>query len=544
MEPETRASGKPEEDHRARTFGTRRGRSVPRGTRSALTDTGRRREGERPAATGPGTASLTRRTAIALTWRLVSTFARFVLRFAVAIALVRLVLPEAFGIMELGMVLLGLASIIAQIGIAPAVIQRRDLSPVHIRVAFTLSVLGGVALAAGAWWGAPAAARLTRMAELAPVLRLLSLSFVFGAFGLTASALLHRRLDFKKLFSIDLVSYALGYGAVGLSLALLGYGVWSLAWATVAQAFVRTAMVLVVSRHSFRPSLDLLRARELLRFGAGASLTETANYGANNGDYFVVGRWLGSDALGLYSRAYRLMLLPISEISAALGTVLFPAFSEAQTEPHRLRRGYLTSIRASGLLVFPIVAWIAIVAPELVRGLFGPRWQGATTALQILCIGGAFRSTYHLGDVLIRARGAVYAQFLRHAAYAVVVVAGAVAASTWGIEGVAVAVVGAITLVNLLIGDLCLRLVQATWRQLVAAHVPGLLLAGLIAGAILPLTAALRRAGSADLLIVAAAGLAFLATGALVAYVFRKHALGEPIRSVLAQMKSAEASGA
>ena len=123
-----------------------------------------------------------------------------------------------------------------------------------------------------------------------------------------------------------------GYALISVSLALLGYGVWALAWASVIQFSLRSALLLWLSPHPKRPSLASQEARQLLTFGFGSSLSTLANYAAINGDYFVVGRWLGATALGLYSRAYQLMTLPMMQFTSVIASVLFPVYSMIRTK--------------------------------------------------------------------------------------------------------------------------------------------------------------------------------------------------------------------
>src|SRR5262249_2262620 len=179
-----------------------------------------------------------------------------------------------------------------------------------------------------------------------------------------------RRLDYRNLLKVELISYTFGYVVVSVVLASLGYGVWALAWAAVIQSLLKTILLLRISPHPMRPSLAFSEARELLNFGIGASLGTLANYAAVNGDYFVVGRWLGTTALGLYSRAYQLMTLPMYQTTSVISSVLFPVYAMIQDESERLRRAYLLSASLSAIVVSPMLAGLAIAAPELMVGAF------------------------------------------------------------------------------------------------------------------------------------------------------------------------------
>ena len=145
--------------------------------------------------------------------------------------------------------------------------------------------------------------------------------------------------------------------------------------------------------------------------------------------------------------------------------MLFPVYSLIQDESARLKRAYLASLFLSAIIVTPILACLGVAAPEIMAGVFGPEWIGAAAPLQILCVGGLFHSMYGLGDSLARAKGAVYWKFACHSIYAACVFSCSFIGSRWGINGVAVGVVVAITVIYLLMAWLTTKLVGASWKE-------------------------------------------------------------------------------
>jgi O-antigen/teichoic acid export membrane protein len=458
---------------------------------------------------------MSKRTVDAFAWRLLSESSKLVLQIGVQITLARLLPVDAFGVLAVASLVVNFGSRVSEIGTGPALIQRAEITARHIRAAFALSVACGAAVSIGIWLAAPLTASLFRVAAATPILRLIGLVFVLGSIGTTAESLLLRRMDYRRLLWVDLLSYGCGYAIVGIGLSLLHYGVWALAWATVAQTIFKTTMLLVMSPHPMRPCLAGAETGQLLNFGIGMTLGRLASFAAQNADYFVVARWLGTTALGFYSRAYQLMCLPIYQFSSILNTVLFPAYSSIQTDAERLRRGYLGSVCLSAIVVFPALTTMAIVAPELMTAAFGPQWSPATPALQILCLAGTLYCIYNLADSLVRAAGAVYRKFLYHAIYAVSVFAGAFVGRHWGIGGVAAAVTGATAVAYYLMSRLSLRLIGASWRTFFAAQAPGLAVSCAAAAIGLPVSAMFRAAGVAPLVgLVATMSACTLASGA------------------------------
>jgi PST family polysaccharide transporter len=427
--------------------------------------------------------TLTTRTTRAARWRLGGAVVGAALQFGVGVLLARLLAPADFGVVALAYVVLGLARPLCDIGIGDAMVQRQELTNRHLRTAATFSVLMGIAVAGLLVVLAPALASIMRDARVVPVLRVLSVALAIRSTAIVSDAMLRRRLEFKKQVVIEASSYALGYGCVAVGLALVGYGVWSLVWGALAETLLSSSAQIAIVRHDSRPMLARQELEQLLGFGAGATMSTWANYVALNGDYFVVGRSMGAASLGLYVRAYTLMKLPHTYVAGALSRVMFPAFASVQTEPARLRRGYLLLIEVIAIVAAPSMAVLAVVAPHFVRALYGPQWLGAVLPLQILCLGGYLRSLYHLGAIVAQSVGQVFQELWREVIYAGLVIAGAIVGSAWGLPGVAAGVSASILYMYVACGHLALRAIGAAWADYFRAQRGGVI-ASVAAGSV------------------------------------------------------------
>ena len=336
-------------------------------------------------------------------------------QLVVGVVLARLLTPADFGITALGFVGLGLVQAMADFGLGSAIVRGAELTDRHVRSAFTASVLGGLFAAAVIVAAAPLAAAAMHDLRVTPVLRALSLVIVLRGTSVIADSLLRRHLDFRRAFFIDIVSYLVGYGAVAVSLAVHGYGVWSLVLGSLMQTAIASCAQLAAVRHPMRPLLARRESSELLAFGFPAATSRCVNYLALNGDYFVVGRLMGAVNLGLYTRAYGLMNLPQTYAAAVMSSVMFPAIAHVQREPARVRSGFLTATRLTAMVAASSMATLAVIAPHLIWILYGPQWTGAVMPLQILCAAGYFRALYHLGGIVARAVGRVYRRALASA---------------------------------------------------------------------------------------------------------------------------------
>src|SRR5262249_14337073 len=158
---------------------------------------------------------------------------------------------------------------------------------------------------------APAIADFFQNDQVTSVLRVIIIVFPLSGVTVVAESLIRRHLRFRKLVQIEVIAYAISYGIVGISLALLGFGVWSLVGAYIVEEIIKAIALLVAQPHPKKPQFNIKAAQELFSFGAGMTITNIFNYFAVQGDNLIVGRWLGMAALGLYGRAYNLMRIPV-----------------------------------------------------------------------------------------------------------------------------------------------------------------------------------------------------------------------------------------
>ena len=460
--------------------------------------------------------TLAERTVSAGQWRMAAWGIKAMLQLGVGVLLARLLAPAEFGLAGLAMVLVAFAQMVSELGLGLAVVQRRPLTERHLRTAFTASVGMGMVAAAALFLLAPFAGPLLRAPELPTLLRAMTLLFVFGALGATARATLQRALDFRRLFAIDVASYGLGYAVVAVPMALGGYGAWSLVCGSIAQSALGAGLALAFARHPMLPLLARSELRELCGYGVAATLNQLVNGTARNADTLLVGRLLGPAALGVYARAFSLMTLPLYAVGDVMWHVLLPAMAEVRDDRARLGRAYLAAVQASALAAAPLMAGLAAAAPHITVGVYGPAWTGMVAPLQVLCAAGVFRAVYHVSGALTHATGQVMAELWRQAVYAVLVVAGAIAGSRWGVAGVAWGVVISILFMYLAMARLSLRIVGLRWRDFAAAQVPGAVLGALVGAAAWAVAALLEPRSVGPLAIFGmqtVAGIAAVGTG-------------------------------
>jgi O-antigen/teichoic acid export membrane protein len=467
-----------------------------------------------PLAAEAGT--LTRRAAAGMVWTAVGRGATIVVQLAAMVALARLLTPADFGVVNAGLIVVGLAGIVSQLGLGPALVQRLEVERRHLGAALTGSLVCGAVLGGVLWISAPALAAFYHMPGSVPILRALAWLFPIRSAGTVADALVQRELRFRWLANMEAATLGAAYGLVGIPMAVAGTGPWALVGASLAQSVLRTGALLWVQPGSIVLRSDRRAFSDLLRFGTGFTLARLGNFLALQGDNLVVGRGLGPAALGLYGRAYQLMAAPASALGEVLDTVLFPAMARVQHDRERLASAYRRAAAFTALAVLPVSAGLVVLAPETVRLTLGAAWGGAVAPFQILAAGMLFRAGYKVSDAATRATGAVYQRAWRQGVYAVLVIGGATVGLAWGIAGVALGVVGALAINFLLMAQLALRLVGLGWGPLARAHLPGLALAAAIGALVWVVAAAGRAHGAGDALVLAATAASAGGLGVLV----------------------------
>lgn len=471
--------------------------------------------------------SLTHRTLSGMAWAAWGSAAAAVLKVVVLILLTRLLTPADFGVVGAALVVISFSLIFSQLGLGPALVQRPVLEPAHISTAFFASTGLGFVMAAAVWLLAPWIGGFFRMDNLVPVVR--ALAFVFPIVGLSSVAenLLMRELRFRRLANADVLGYGLGYGLVGVVLALLHWGVWALVAGQLTQAALRAAILLRAAPPRLHPRPTWPCFRELMGFGAGLSVARIGVLLANQADNMVVGRWLGAVSLGLYSRAYQLMSVPTALLGDVLDKVLFPTMSRVQDDHRRLASAYLQGTALIALITVPAGVVAAVLAPDLVPVAFGKRWEALVPPFQVLALGMMFRTSYRMSDSLSRATGRVYRRAWRQASYAAMVFFGAWVGQRYGVTGVATGVLCALFLNYLLMAQLGLSVGRISWLQFAEAQVPALRLTIVLGLVTYGVTAGIHRLGLPPMVGLAAGATAALGTAALGAWLVPALALGE-----------------
>lgn len=329
---------------------------------------------------------------------------RFLVQVGSTVVLARLLTPSDFGLVAMVAVFLNLIVLIKDAGLAQATVQRATIRHEQISALFWVNIFLSVAVAGLVVAIAPVVAWLYGERRLFGVTVALALPILFAGAALQHRALLQRDLQFKKLAVADIGSLLVGTSC-GAVFAMLGFGFWSLVLMQCATALTNGAIIWIASGWIPGAFLRGTGIRSMLGFGANLFGFNAINYFARNADNFLIGKVIGAEALGQYSRAYSLMLLPISQLNAPLVAVLFPTLSRLQDQGEEFARVFLKYVRAVAWLTVPAITLAHLFGEQVIVFLLGERWRPAGEVFRILALAALLQPVASLHGLLFTSTG-------------------------------------------------------------------------------------------------------------------------------------------
>ena len=352
--------------------------------------------------------------------------------------LARLLVPSDFGLIAMVVVFSNFVAIFAGFGLTSAIVQKKEISDEALSSTFWINVGLGALLTLALAASAPLIAAFYSQPRLTPLVVFISATFFIASFGNVQSALLTKRMNFKALAVISICAIGIS-GPIAVFLAFSGYGVWSLAWYTVLSAFITVVFSWIYARWVPHFLLGLRHVKGLLGFGANLTAFSFVSYFAQNMDNLLVGRFLGSAALGFYNLAYNLLVFPTLNISNVVGRVMFPALSIIQHDKQLVRDAYVRANRYIGAISFPLMIWVLVTAPQLIRVIYGPKWISVIPLVQIFALAAIEQSIGNNVGWIFLSQGRTDVLFKLGVFTTVIVLISFVVGLRGGVEGVVIA---------------------------------------------------------------------------------------------------------
>jgi lipopolysaccharide exporter len=486
--------------------------------------------GESPPREAGESTGIQRRAVRGFLWSALSYGGNKFFLFASTLILTRLLDPSDFGVVAAILAFMAYLEVLLDLGMSASIVYHQDEgTPEAVSVAFTLNAAACILLAGLNFVFAPSVAQFFRQPQDVYLFQLMSVYILIRSFGGIQDALLLRDLRFRERGAANLLR-GIVRGVVSVALAYGGFHESALVWGFLAAEVVGTGTTWVQTR--FRPRLRFTRptAARLLRYGTPVAALGLLSELGENSDYFVVGHMLGSAALGLYTIAFRLPELLLSNVYWIFSSVAFPVLSRARAEgPGALRGAMLTSLRLLTMFAFPVGVGLALVSRDMILTLFSHTWAGSAGPMVLIsltigvdCIG------YASGDAF-KAVGRPGTLLWIDTTYTVVMLLGFVVAAPHGITAVAAVHLSASVAYAVVRLATANHLVGTTMSDAFRAMRPAIYVAVAITAIALPLRLTLPPGSTALLLIVGGgivgAGIGLLACGSATRHDLRRMAL-------------------
>lgn len=419
-------------------------------------------------------------------WNTITVVLQVMIQLAYTGLLARLITQDSFMLMGIVLGIMGFAEIFSQVGVGPALIQRKEVHQQHINGAFYTAVILGVSFTLLFMLSAPAIARFYELPELKLIVQVVCLSFTISAIAVVPRSMMTKRMRFKTMFKASMVSIIGGNLIVGLTLAYLDYNVWAYVWALFTQNILMTLALWYYEPVKLTFRWELKYTRELIRYGVGSTLFNALNFLATKLDVILIPRFIREgapemtdwqkDQSAFFERASYAMTQPVTIMGKLSDSVLFSGMAQMQDENEKLRKTILIATNLLACVVVPVSVFISFFAHDLILVWLGNSFLETASILQILFVAVIFRTLSKLGDSLLRAKDAVFQGSFFKAIYVVLIAVGIYFAAPHGMRTVALAIVFATFIHYLMNMYVCVRLIQVKWKKLFSALFSSILL--------------------------------------------------------------------
>ncbi|HEY7784768.1 MAG TPA: lipopolysaccharide biosynthesis protein [Pyrinomonadaceae bacterium] len=333
---------------------------------------------------------LWKRVRSGVAWSASSSIVGQVIGLIRSIVIARLLIPEDFGLLGMALTVIAGLTSLTTIGLDHSIVSNKfaDQSALksHLNTVWSAELVRSLIVALLVILSAYPLAIFYGQPRLRLIIPVLSLNILIQGFQNIGLVILRKEIGFARIFWYELASHVSGIVVtIGLVLALRN--VWSLVVGLVTSTAL--SVMLSYAFHSYRPRLsyDKVAFQRAMTFGKFALVIAVASYITTMADNIMVGRLLGTNALGNYALAYNLASVPIGMLVFALGRVLFPAYAEiAANRPQDLERVFIKVFTISSLILITVTVPIFLLAREIVQLLFGPTWATAGSALKVLSL--------------------------------------------------------------------------------------------------------------------------------------------------------------
>lgn len=320
-------------------------------------------------------------------WSVIDNVANSGITFLVGLILARLLTPSEFGIIGIITVFIAIGQTFIDGGFSNALIRKIDVSDKDYNTVFYSSIIISLLIVIVLWFLSKHIAVFFDLPILEDIMPVMSLILIIGSLSIVQRTDLIRKIDFKTQAKISLIA-SVGSGIIGISLAFLEFGVWSLVAQQISRQILVTLFLWILDKWKPAILFSLKSFKELFGFASKILLSNLINSFYKNGFTFIIGKFYSAEQLGQYSRAEQFNTIATNNLVGVIQKVSFPVLSSIQDDKDRLIRNFKRVLIYSSIVTFPLVLGIGAIAEPLIVFLIGDKWLDAVLYLQLMCVYG------------------------------------------------------------------------------------------------------------------------------------------------------------
>lgn len=317
----------------------------------------------------------------------ISKYAGIFVSLLITAVLARLLTPKDFGVVAISTVILAFFDLICNMGFGPAIIQHRKLSDSELSDIFSFSILIGIVLGIIFYFLATPIANYYQNDILVNICKILAVDLVFISLNIVPNALILKNKQFKFLAVCNLLVQTV-LGALAIFSAYSGLGIYSLLITPLGTSlfmFVANS-IKIPGKLTFKLNINFRSIKQILSFSTYQFLFNVVNYFSRNLDKLMVGRFIGMSSLGFYEKSYRLMMMPLSNVTSVITPTIQPILSEFQNDKDKLLSYNLKIVKLLALIGCVLTPFLFFSGKELILTIFGNQWQEAIPVFKILSL--------------------------------------------------------------------------------------------------------------------------------------------------------------
>jgi teichuronic acid exporter len=320
-----------------------------------------------------------------LSWKLIERFSSQGIQLVIQIILARLLLPRDFGIIAILLIFLNFSNILIQSGLNIALVQKKDSDETDFSSVYWMSCFLSLILYFIVFSLAPLIGDFYKIPEIIISIRILGISLFFGPINTIYSSLIMKKMLFKEQFLSSIIG-SFGYGVIGISMALLNFGFWSLVIANLTSIILTTITFNFLIKWKVNFVFSILRMKKMFSFSSKMLFSSFIFVLSDSLYGLFLGRYYSSDTLGFYNRAQKFPMLVSTSFNSAISSVIFPVLTSKQDNTFEIRKTLYNSTRTSTFIIAPLMLLMSALSESIILTLLTDKWFLAIPIMRILSI--------------------------------------------------------------------------------------------------------------------------------------------------------------